>query len=336
MASSRRSRRFGDTDSPISYIQIDGLVVLKIIKHCQEEGAGVIDIAQGVLLGLGVDNRLEITNSFPFPRHTDEEDFDELEFQMEVMRHLRQVNADHLHVGWYQSTHYGNFFNKPFLESQFNYQNSIEESVVLIYDPVKTTRGFLSLKAYRLTKAAMKLYKEGEFSPEMLKNCHMSYQKIFTEIPVVVKNSHLINAMLCELSEYVADDEGKQFLDMGTASVLEKNLQALMECVDTVSQESNKLTNYQRQVLKQQQAKHQYLQKRAQENASRAAKGEPPLPEEDTNKLFKPIPPPSRLDALLMCGQINTYSQQMSQFAAQNIGKLFIAEALQQQDKVIT
>ena len=52
-------------------------VVLKIIKHCQEEGAGGQDLVQGVLLGLVVDTRLEITNCFPFPRHNDEEDFDE-------------------------------------------------------------------------------------------------------------------------------------------------------------------------------------------------------------------------------------------------------------------
>lgn len=50
---------------------------MKIIKHCQEEGAGGTDLVQGVLLGLVVDNRLEITNCFPFPRHNEEEDFDE-------------------------------------------------------------------------------------------------------------------------------------------------------------------------------------------------------------------------------------------------------------------
>jgi len=53
--------------------------VLKIIKHCQEEGAGGSELVQGVLLGL-VDvgkKCLEVTNCFPFPRHTDEEDFDE-------------------------------------------------------------------------------------------------------------------------------------------------------------------------------------------------------------------------------------------------------------------
>ena len=49
-------------------------VALKIVKHCHEEGAG--EIAQGVLLGLLVDKKLEITNCFPHPR-AEEDDFDE-------------------------------------------------------------------------------------------------------------------------------------------------------------------------------------------------------------------------------------------------------------------
>ena len=52
-------------------------VVLKIVKHCQEEGSGGTDLVQGVLLGLVEGNRLEVTNCFPFPRHAEEEDFDE-------------------------------------------------------------------------------------------------------------------------------------------------------------------------------------------------------------------------------------------------------------------
>lgn len=52
---------------------------------------------------------------------------------MEMMRRLRAVNVDHLHVGWYQSTYLGSFVNKTLLDSQFSYQSSIEESVVLIY-----------------------------------------------------------------------------------------------------------------------------------------------------------------------------------------------------------
>ena len=52
-------------------------MALKIIKHCQEEGAGGTDLVQGVLLGLVEGNRLEVTNCFPFPRHTEDDEFDE-------------------------------------------------------------------------------------------------------------------------------------------------------------------------------------------------------------------------------------------------------------------
>ena len=51
-------------------------MALKIIKHCQEEGSGT-DLVQGVLLGLVENNKLEVTNCFPFPRRSEDEDFDE-------------------------------------------------------------------------------------------------------------------------------------------------------------------------------------------------------------------------------------------------------------------
>lgn len=46
----------------------------------------------------------------------------------------------------------------------------------------------------------------------------------------------------------------------------------------------------------------QYLQRRQQENAQRQSRGEPPLPEEDISKMFKPPQPPPRMDTLLIAG----------------------------------
>ena len=132
-------------------------VVAKIIKHCHEEGSSAVDVAQGVLLGLVADSRLEVTNCFPFPKCLDE-NFDEEDYQMEMMRHLRKVNVDHLHVGWYQSTQQGAFLSTQFLESQFTYQTSIEESVVLIYGSyyfffliALTSSSSISLKSLSVT-----------------------------------------------------------------------------------------------------------------------------------------------------------------------------------------
>ena len=90
-----------------------------------------------------------------------------MNYQMEMMRNLRHVNVDHLHVGWYQSTVFGMYLNKALLDSQYNYQHSIEESIVLIYDPLRTAKGHLSLKAMRLTPKMMKMYEVGDFAPDM-------------------------------------------------------------------------------------------------------------------------------------------------------------------------
>ena len=69
-----------------------------------------------------------------------------------------------------------------------------------------------------------------------------------------------------------------------------------------------------------------------QENQQRIARGEKPLPEEDLNKIFKPLPPPSRLESLLITGQIDNYCQQIGEFASQSFGKLFMAESLQESE----
>ena len=119
-------------------------------------------------------------------------------YQMEMMRHLRHVNVDHLHVGWYQSTYFGSFINKVLLHSQYEYQHTIEESVVLVYgscsfcvgfmfiinliigaftmrnrfsDPLKTAKGHLSLKALRLTPTIMDLYRDQDFTPDRCVEC---------------------------------------------------------------------------------------------------------------------------------------------------------------------
>ena len=70
--------------------------------------------------------------------------------------HVLQVNVDYNCVGWYQSTYLGTYSNAMFIETQFNHQDTIgNNAVVLVYDPLQTTRGNLCLKAFRLTQAFM-------------------------------------------------------------------------------------------------------------------------------------------------------------------------------------
>ncbi len=53
------------TDSaPLRNVQLDGLAVLKILKHCKESMPSLVT---GQLLGLDIGQTLEVTDCFPFP-----------------------------------------------------------------------------------------------------------------------------------------------------------------------------------------------------------------------------------------------------------------------------
>ena len=57
--------------------------------------------------------------------------------------------------------------------------------------------------------------------------------------------------------------------------------------------------------------------------------GEEALPDEDLNKIFKPVPPPNRLNALVLAGQTLSSAENVSQFCTQSLAKWFVTEALQ-------
>ena len=113
----------------VDVVELDGLVVLKIIKHCHEALPGFVT---GQLLGLDIGRTLEVTNCFAFPTKDDDaggggkgdgdDDEDGAEYQIEMMRSLREVNVDNNTVGWYQSTYFSSFIDDSCIETQFNYQ----------------------------------------------------------------------------------------------------------------------------------------------------------------------------------------------------------------------
>lgn len=288
-----------------------------MLKHCAEDGADV----QGVLMGLIRDSKMEVTNCFALPRDTEDEEMDEADYQSIMIRHLRNANVDHLVVGAYQANACGSAVAKrdtvEVLQKQAAEQGLGGESVMLLFDPVRAQKGFLSLKAVRLTSTAEKALREAESGPDPLRNTRISFDKFFEEVPVKVRNSHLVSALMCEIDEELRVDEGKQLLDMGSVSVLEKSLQSQMKCVEDVS----KWANHQRQTtVKQQQI--------VKENQLRHSRGEAPLSEEEMAKILKQYNPIHRMEALLNSNQTLNYCQQTSSFASQNIGKLFMSKAM--------
>ncbi|XP_073702645.1 eukaryotic translation initiation factor 3 subunit H-A-like [Garra rufa] len=125
---------------------------------------------------------------------------------------------------------------------------------------------------------------------------------MFEEVPIVIKNSHLINVLLLDLQGKSTVADKHELLNLSSSNHLEKSLQLLMDRVDDMSQEIVKFNTYCRNLTKQQQQKQQYLQRRQQENTQRQSRGDPPLPEEDISKMFKPPQAPPRMDTLLIAG----------------------------------
>lgn len=167
-------------DSPLRAVQVEALVVMKLIKHCSQSFPIV---ATGSLVGMDVDGTLQVTNSFPFPTVDAPADGQHdaqqtaaaaaprakanLAYQNEMIKFLREVNVDAQNVGWYTSTSMGNFVNLNTIENQFFYQKEPNErTIALVHDVSRSSQGALSLRAFRLSPQFMVAYKEGKFTTE--------------------------------------------------------------------------------------------------------------------------------------------------------------------------
>lgn len=77
-----------------------------------------------------------------------------------MMRCLREVNVDNNTVGWYQSSSFGSYQTTEMIETFVSYHESIKKCVCLVFDPQRSARGQLALKAVRLKDTFIEHFKE--------------------------------------------------------------------------------------------------------------------------------------------------------------------------------
>uniref|UniRef100_A0A7R9ZTW8 Eukaryotic translation initiation factor 3 subunit H n=1 Tax=Pseudo-nitzschia arenysensis TaxID=697910 RepID=A0A7R9ZTW8_9STRA len=279
-----------EPDSRISEVQIEGLAMMKIVKHCHESLPSMV---QGALLGLAVEGGvLEVTHAFPNPTGKNDDDVDE-EYQFEMMRMLREVNVDNNCVGWYQSVYLGVYSTSSVLENQFSYQTEVSpNAVVILYDPLQTANGSFCLKAFRLSDACVAKRKSGT-------NDFIKPANIFEELPIKCSNPSLANAMLQDWTP--KSDIALDRLDMSTQPFLEKHLESLCGWVDELAAEQQKFQYYTRHLARG-------------NNKSKAG--------------WATSEAPSRMESLLVTNQIENYCEQMDKYAGSGLGKLFLAGGL--------
>ncbi|KAF8198918.1 hypothetical protein BJ912DRAFT_874059 [Pholiota molesta] len=332
-----------EADIPLTSVQLDALVVTKIIKHAREAPSST---AHGLLLGLDLDGVLEVSNSFPLPHHVGDEDDksskSSARHQASMLRSLKEVQADDSVIGFYQATTLGAFFNQTLVDTQAIHQDKLRHGgIVIVHDLSQTARGNASFHAYRLTAAFLDAYKKSNFSTASLTSHRLTFSSILEEVPLKIRTNPLLSAFLGKLSEpskerlssaTIGDTPtsglGPSFsvLDLGTGGVT-RNLEQIVEAVDNYRTEEGNLSYMSRQIARERAKAENYVAKRKEENAVRVAQGLAPLPEEDVSRLFKIPAEPSRLESLLLLGQIDAYGKSLAGSASTGLVKMYAANA---------
>jgi len=331
-----------ESDEPISSVQIDGLAVLKIVKHCQES---LPTLVTGSLLGLVVEGGvMEITHAFPFPEPRDDSKSDLVktsdpsgpddeaaaldghEFQLEMMKMLREVNVDNNCVGWYQSMYLGTHSTSALLENQLSYQTDLSaNAVVVLYDPIQTGHGNLMLKCFRLTSEAIAL-------KASRKNSYLDPSQIFEEVPMSIKNPALARGLLHSISDgKYRDHDGGSYgadttfdrLNLSTAPYMEKHLEFLCNWVDDLTSEQNKFQYYTRGLNRE---------RKNDKKRSGNRGGKSDADDAVTAAAWESDEAPRRLESLLISNQIRNYCDQVEKYAGSGFGKLFLAGGLHKED----
>jgi len=281
--------------SRIKEVHIEGLAMMKIVKHCHESLPSMV---QGALLGLAVGGGvLEVTHAFPNPAGKNDDDIDE-EYQIEMMRMLREVNVDNNCVGWYQSMYLGIYSTTSVLENQFSYQTDVSpNSVVILYDPLQTANGNFCLKAFRLSDKCVEMKKSG-------RNDFIKPSNIFEELPVKCTNPSLATALLQDWTP--KSDIALDRLDLSAQPYLEKHLESLCGWVDELAGEQQKFQYYTRHLARG-------------NNKSKAGWAAPEAPQ--------------RMESLLVTNQIENYCEQMDKYVGGGLGKLFLVGGLHKEER---
>ena len=201
----------------ISAVQLDGQSLMKIVKHCRDSHANHGAAAWGAVLGAEVKGTLEVSNVFGLPGARDRADEDRstkssaysltaMQYIGEMLRLLRQVNAEISPVGIYQGCFLGPFLSSAVVDTLNTLSLMIEResehgtAVLLVLDYGELAEGNTVVRAFRLSPSFIDAYRKGKLTTQSLVEHRLTIDNILIEIPLRVANSSLLNAMLATLS----------------------------------------------------------------------------------------------------------------------------------------
>ncbi|KIJ21678.1 hypothetical protein PAXINDRAFT_165103 [Paxillus involutus ATCC 200175] len=332
-----------EAEIPLTCVQLDALVVTKIVQHGRDAPSAS---AHGLLLGLDLEGVLEVSNSFPLPSHGNDDDEKSSKsigrYQASMLRSLKEVQGDDNVVGFYQVTTLGAFYNQTLVDTQAIHQERLRHGgVVIVHDISQTARGNASFRAFKLTSSFMDAYKRANFSTSSLISHRLIFSAILEEIPLRIRTNPLTSAFLNVLAapssspytstqlrsaDTLAVPPSFSVLDLGNSG-LTRNLEQVSEAIDNYRTEEGNVAYLSRQIGREKLRAETYVAKRKEENAQRVAQGLNPLPEEDVSRLFKIPAEPSRLESMLLLGQVDAYAKSLESSAGIGLLKMYGARA---------
>jgi translation initiation factor 3 subunit H len=236
------------------------------------------------------------------------------------------------------------------------------DGVRITVDVSQTNRGNASFRAFRLSKEFLDAYRKPPFSAKSwvvgfisqalilifnlihlisMINHKLTFNSIMEEVPLKIRTNPLLSAFVSTLSEHRPTTPTQPLpsevystslphlystLDLGNPT-LTKNLENVIEAVDNYKLEEGNLAYHTRQIAREKTRAEAFVTKRKEENANRTAQGLAPLPEEDISRIFKIPPEPSRLESMLLLGQVDAYAKTLEGTSSLSLVKMYSARA---------
>ena len=354
------------TTEPVTQVLIDVKVVLQIIKHAEDDSRNC-DGLDGFLTGLPEDGTTHITHSFRNLNSQDigEDDYHNCvsKYQDGMLKSLRKENQDHMIVGLYKKISNFNFLTKADdLNEVRDFQKRNDKScnngtVMIIYDEHRMSNGDFGMRAFRVSKKGMQMYEETTsdskaFSVSNVKKATLNYDEILEELPIVIQSSNLMNCMLHQVendriaqlemnvngtlnSQVCQNKFGDKLVapaySLACTSNIEHQAELMRESIEEVSKETKKFVESQRQLYIATSQKNRKISELRVKNETLISEGKEPLPinEEEIDKQVRMPEEYNRLHGMVLSYQSNIFCDSVKNISAGNIGKLFVADGLQ-------
>ncbi|KAJ3067911.1 Eukaryotic translation initiation factor 3 subunit H [Podochytrium sp. JEL0797] len=384
---------------PVTRVVLDAQAVLRIVKHAstatpmhtpqnnqqQTLPPTLVGLPHGILLGLDIEGDLCVSAAQqsvgPTAPITDDGSVapgPAGDHQLRMIDCLQSLGYDDNVVGLYVCAPMGSFWSQQVLEATARHQRANPQAVLVVYDPLRSAQGSLSLSAFRLLPQTLSLLSSKKFTMSALHATNASPSSLFAPVPLTIRTSPLVSVLLNDIDisllstlqtqiEQAAATSGSlstsaaavggvhkdkngfadlsdlmagvspnfESLGMGAGEVyLEKHLEALSEAVDDYGQEQWRWQGWNRSLQKEQQKATTLLTKKRAENSQREATNQPAL-YSDVDLATAPASltrvlgnEPSRLETLVLAGQIETWCQQINGFAGPELTKMQLPKAV--------